>query len=68
MDRKVSTLERAFQLARSGKVSKIEDIRKILKNEGYDARAVDGGQSLKSQLRSLIKAAPLRLNGAPESR
>ena len=45
MDRKVSPLERAFQLARSGQVSKVEDIRKRLKQEGSEANAVSLGCS-----------------------
>jgi hypothetical protein len=43
MDRKVSALERAFQLARSGQVAGIGDIKKQLTREGYDDKAVDGG-------------------------
>ncbi len=59
MDHRVAALERAFQLARSGRVARIDDIRKQLGREGYDDRAVDGGRSLLSQLRELIKAARL---------
>jgi hypothetical protein len=65
MDRKVSALERAFQLARSGRMTKVADIKKQLSREGYDDRAVDGGPSLNSQLRELIKTASLR--GEPAS-
>jgi len=36
MDPKVSALERAFQLARSGQTASIDDIRKRLKREGYE--------------------------------
>jgi hypothetical protein len=36
----------------------VDDIRKRLKQEGYDERAVaDGRRSLTTQLRGLIKAA-----------
>jgi len=59
MDRDVTALERAFQLAKSGKVSNLDDIRKTLKQEGYDANVVQDGPSLKAQLRNLIKAAHL---------
>jgi hypothetical protein len=59
MDPNLSALERAFQLARSGQVSNVEDIRKRLKQEGYDANAVYAGQSLNTQLRDLIKATNL---------
>jgi hypothetical protein len=59
MDWKISALERAFQLARSGRMATVTDIKKQLKREGYDERAVHGGPSLNSQLRGLIKAAHL---------
>jgi hypothetical protein len=57
MDRNVTPLERAFQLAKSGKVSTLEGLRKTLKQEGYDSRVVQDGPCLKTQLRDLIKAA-----------
>jgi hypothetical protein len=53
----VSALERAFQLARSGRVAKVDDIKKQLKKEGYDASAMDGGPTLGMQLRKLIREA-----------
>lgn len=54
----MTALERAFQLARSGHMATVDDIRKRLKNEGYDERAVaDGGRSLTTQLRGIIRAA-----------
>ena len=54
----MTALERAFQLARSGHMATVDDIRKRLKQEGYDERAVaDGGRSLTTQLRGLIRAA-----------
>ena len=40
---KVSPLERAFQLARSGRIAKVDEIRKQLRQEGYDESVVDGG-------------------------
>ena len=64
MDPNLSALERAFQLARSGQVSNVEDIRKRLKQEGYDANAVYVGQSLKTQLRDLIEAGHLETTDA----
>jgi len=67
VDRKISALERAFQLARSGRVAKVDDIRKQLKQEGYNESAVDGGPSLQSQLRELIKAAHLRPGALDEN-
>jgi hypothetical protein len=43
MDSNISALQRAFQMARSGEVTMIADIRKKLKREGYDQAVVDGG-------------------------
>ena len=63
MDPKVSALERAFQLARSGQVASIDDIKKRLKREGYEEKAVDGGPSLAGQLRKLINEASERKGG-----
>jgi hypothetical protein len=44
----VTPLERAFQLAKSGEVSNLDDIRKTLKQEGYDADVGQDGASLKT--------------------
>ena len=57
MDPRVSALERAFQLARSGRVANVDEIRKELKREGYDASAMDGGPTLGMQLRKLNREA-----------
>jgi hypothetical protein len=67
VDCKVSPLERAFQLARSGRVAKVDDLRKRLRQEGYDESVMDGGPLLKSQLRKLIKGAHFE-PGAPAKR
>jgi hypothetical protein len=56
MDRNVSALERAFQLAKSGEVGGVSNIRAQLRREGYDDRVVEG-RSLISQLQNLIKIA-----------
>ena len=56
MDHRVTALERAFQLARSGKVSGLSDIRKVLNREGYSENQVDG-RTLKRQLTGLIETA-----------
>jgi hypothetical protein len=60
VDSKVSALERAFQLARSGRLATVDDIKKQLKQEGYEVSSAYAGRSLRSQLRDLIKAAHLR--------
>jgi hypothetical protein len=57
MDPKVSSLERAFQLAGAGQVATVGDIKRRLKLEGYDQQVVDGGPLLTSQLRKLIRKA-----------
>jgi hypothetical protein len=67
MDPKVSALERVFQLARSGQVANIEDIKKRLKREGYQVSAAAfEGLSIRSQLRGLIKAARLAAGEPPK--
>jgi hypothetical protein len=68
MDPKVSALERAFQLARSGKAATIADIKKRLKQEGYEEKAVEGGPSLARQLRKLITEAGERKGGPKTAR
>jgi hypothetical protein len=59
VDSKVSALERAFQLARSGRIATVDDIKKQLRQEGYVVSSEYDGSSLRSQLRNLIKAAHL---------
>jgi hypothetical protein len=56
MDQKVTALERAFQLARSGRVAGLTEIALALKREGYSADQIEG-RGLKRQLNDLIKAA-----------
>ena len=48
-----TALERAFELARSGQFSSLEDIRLQLDREGLDPRTVVG-PFLRRQLRDLI--------------
>jgi hypothetical protein len=56
MDHKMTALERAFQLARSGQVSKIAEIVGSLKRDGYSTDQIQG-RVLRRQLRDLIMAA-----------
>ncbi len=52
------TIERAFELARSGTCRSLEDVRRKLKAEGYLAIPEHlGGSAIKKQLAALIKAA-----------
>jgi hypothetical protein len=56
MDQKMSALERAFQLAKSGEVAGLTEITTSLNREGYSASQIEG-PLLKRQLANLIKAA-----------
>ena len=56
MDRNVSALERAFQLARKGTYASVPLLKKRLKTEGYSTDQISG-LALSRQLRDLIKAA-----------
>ncbi len=52
----ISVIERAFQLARSGRCSAVQDIRYRLKIEGYSDAQVTG-MILLRQLKALMKAS-----------
>jgi hypothetical protein len=56
MGYKMTALERAFQLARSGQVSKIAEIVGSLKRDGYSTDQIQG-PVLRRQLMDLIMAA-----------
>jgi hypothetical protein len=56
MDQRMTALERAFQLARSGRVAGLTDIITSLKRDGYSTSQIEG-PLLKRQLAGLIKAA-----------
>ena len=49
-----SALERAFQLARSGRYATLDHIKRRLKAEGYSTEQITGGV-LSKQLRALIQ-------------
>jgi hypothetical protein len=66
MDQNLSALERAFQLARSGSVISIGEIRTLLTREGYNGAQIEGPQ-LKRQLRRLVEAARAKKLGAAGS-
>jgi len=58
MDRQPTTLERAFDLARSGDYASVADIRQQLKRERYDqVEAHLAGHSINRELRALCEAA-----------
>jgi hypothetical protein len=56
MDQKLTAIERAFQIAKSGHAPTVEHIKQALAKEGY-AQGQINGPSLSRQLRALIKAA-----------
>jgi hypothetical protein len=65
MDQKMTALERAFQLARSGSVAGLTEIISTLNREGYSGSQIEG-RLLKRQLADLIKAArKASLDSAP---
>lgn len=56
--RQLSTVERAYQLARSGSCRSVEDIRRRLTAERYESvQAHLSGASIKRDLIALCKAA-----------
>ena len=64
MDHSITTIERAFQLAKSGSCASVADIRKRLKLEGFSVAQISGGV-LTGQLRALIQAARKKEPDAP---
>jgi hypothetical protein len=59
MDHRMTTLQRAFQLAKSGRVSGLSEIISAIKAEGYSANQIEG-PILRRQLVDLIKTARAR--------
>jgi hypothetical protein len=55
MDPRITELERAFQLAKSGECRSVDEIRKKLSSEGYYATQVTG-KGLLRQLQGIIAA------------
>ena len=58
MNQRMTALERAFQLARSGHVSTVSEIEVSLSRDGYSANQLEG-PSLRRQLIGLIRARRL---------
>ena len=52
-----STLERAFELARSGEFANVTEIKQRLKEEDHDWRQLEGSPGLARQLRKLCEVA-----------
>ena len=62
MKQNVNTVERAFELARTGKFRSIEKIRACLRREGYSAELVVG-KYLSAQLNDLMRQADPETHG-----
>ena len=58
----VNTLERAFELARTGEFAKIDQIKMRLQQEGYPSTLV-AGKYLSAQLRELMRFADPKSHG-----
>ena len=56
MEANKTSLERAFELARSGKVPSLQILQKRLASEGYTKSQIEG-RVLKKQLNAIIEKA-----------
>jgi hypothetical protein len=56
MDPKLSAIERAFQIARSGHASSVSEIKEVMRKEGYALEQISG-LSLSRQLMAIITTA-----------
>ena len=63
MDPNVSAIERAFQLARSGKAKDMKGLKSILKSGGYTNGQLDNMPALAKQLRLIMAASRPRPAG-----
>ena len=60
-DQRRSTIERALELARSGKVGSLQELRQALKREGFaDGQAQLQGLGFKRQLQEAIRLSRQR--------
>ena len=64
MPTSMTTIERAFFLARFGECTRVDDLIKRLDREGYDGRRIQG-RLLRKQLRDLIQEAIKRQSKSP---
>jgi hypothetical protein len=60
MDPNVSTLERAFQLAASGRYLKVAEIKLALDREGYRSLLVEGPALTRQLMAAISKARACR--------
>jgi hypothetical protein len=68
MDPNVSTLERAFALAASGRFHKVSDIRLQLHREGYNYELVQGPVLTKQLTDAMEQAHQRQTNGAHDQK
>ena len=59
----ITPIERAFELAKSGRCRTMAEIVTSLKAEGYATDQIDHGPGLRRQLQSMIKEAGRRERG-----
>jgi hypothetical protein len=59
MDHRKTAIERAFELARTGKFANASEIKRAVSAEGYSAAQIDG-PALMRQLRDLVREARAR--------
>lgn len=50
----VTAIERAFEIARSGEVGDVSEIKRLLHQEGYDASQLQG-RTIGDQLKALMQ-------------
>lgn len=63
MNSRPSVIERAFQLAKSGRCASVADIRAQLVNEAYESAGAVRGTTLVSRLDGMIKTARTSARG-----
>ena len=59
METNTTAIERAFQLAKSGRFASMQELQKALKAEGYSMKQIEG-RSLSKQLRDIMSTARRR--------
>ena len=67
MDPNLTAIERAFQAAKSGEAASMEDVRRLLKREGYEVEFIRGAPSLRRQLAGLMRGPKTREPRPPET-
>ena len=60
MEFRPNTIERAYQLAQSGECATIEEIKAILRKEGYSASQLASAPTLRRTLRQICSAFPAK--------